>query len=89
MLYESHTSLGHNVTTRLYKFLKTQYYWKVRHCLQCQTTNLQTTNYIQLHSDVPQMPMGVTSMDLIGPFEVASGNQYAFTVICMLTNYIM
>ena len=29
-------------------------------------------------------------MDLIDPFEVTtSGNQYALTVICMLTNYVI
>ena len=45
VLYGSHNSLCHNGTTRLYKFLKRQYYWKtlkdsvknfVRHYLQCQ-----------------------------------------------------
>ena len=49
MLYESHNTLGHNGTTSLYQFVKRQYYWKdfkesvqkfVRHCPQCQTTNL-------------------------------------------------
>ena len=28
VLYQSHTSLGHNCKTRLHQFLKRQYYWK-------------------------------------------------------------
>ena len=61
ILYESHNSLGHNGITRLHKLLKMQYDWKglkesmqryVRHCPQCQTTNLQTT-YVQLHFEIP------------------------------------
>ena len=63
MLYECNDNLGHNDTTRLYQFLKRQYYWKglkesvqksVIHCLQCQTTNLQTPNYVQLHLERSQ-----------------------------------
>ena len=47
--------------------------------------NLQTPNNAQLHLEVLQI-----SMDLIGPFEMTPiGNQYAMTVICMLTNYVM
>ena len=33
--------------------------------------------------------MSFISMDLIGPYrEIKKGNQYALTVICMLTSYI-
>ena len=98
-LYESQNSLGHCGTTRLYQFLKKQYYWKglwesvqkfVRYCPQCQTTNLQTPNYVQLHLEIPQMPMDFISMNLIGPLEATKkGNQCTLTVICMLTNYII
>ena len=36
------------------------------------------------------MPMGIISMDLMGPFEVMSrGNQYALTVICVLNTYVI
>ena len=36
------------------------------------------------------MPIYFILMDLIGPFEMTSrGNQYAVTVNCMLTNYVM
>ena len=34
--------------------------------------------------------MDFISVDLIGPFEIKSrGNQYALTMNCMLTNYVM
>ena len=73
MLLESHTSLGHTGRTRLYQFLKRQYYQKhlkmavqkfVRHCLQCKMTYLKTPIYAPLHLEVPQMPMDLISMDI-------------------------
>ena len=34
--------------------------------------------------------MDFVSVDLVGPFETTTkGNQYALTVICMLTNFII
>ena len=95
MFCESPHSLGQNGNTKLCQFLKMQYYWKGlkesgqkfdRHCLQCQTSNLQTPNYVQPH---PQTAMDLISMGLIGPFKsIIKGNQYALNVICMLINYI-
>ena len=58
----------------------------VRHCGQCQWMNLQTPNYVQLHLEIPKMPMTLITMDFIGPFQVTSKeNKYALTVICFLT----
>ena len=38
---------------------------------------------------VPQFPISFISMDFIGPYrETEKGNQYALTVIYMLTDYI-
>ena len=51
---------------------------------------LANTNYAQLHVEVLQMPMDFISGDLIHPYKVTfRGNQYALTVIGMLTNYII
>ena len=62
----------------------------VLHILKCQTTNLQTPHYVQLHLEIPQIPIDFISMDLISPFEMtARGNQYALTVMCMLTKYVI
>ena len=99
MFYESHNSLGYNGTTRLYQYLKRQYHWKglqesvqkfVKHCTQCQTTNLQAPNYVQLHLEITQTSMNFISVNLIGPFETTTkGNQCALAVICMFTNYLL
>ena len=57
-----------------------------RHCLQCQSRNLQTPDYIQLSLEIPRRTMNFIAMDFIGPFEVTSNRkQYAPTVIFMLT----
>ena len=95
MFYESHNGLGHSGTTRLFQFLNRQYYWKglkesvqklVRHCLQCQTTNLQMLNYVTSSRNT-QTPMDFISIDVSGPFETTTkGNRYTLTVRCMLTN---
>ena len=69
---ESHNSIGHNGTTQLYQCLKRQYYQNglkesvqkfVRHCLQCQTTNLQTPHHVQLHLEIPQTPIYIISIN--------------------------
>ena len=42
-----------------------------------------------LHLPIPQFPMSAISMDLLGPYgEKEKGNQYAITVIYMLTNCV-
>ena len=59
----------------------------VRHCPQCQTTNLQIPNCVQLHIEILQTLMDF-KIDLISEFETtAKGKQYILTVIYMLTNY--
>ena len=46
--------------------------------------------YINLPLQIPQFPMSFISMDLLGPYhETEKENQYALTVICMLTNYVL
>ena len=45
---------------------------------------------MQLHLEIPQIPMDFISIDFIGPLETTTrGNQYTLTVICMLTNYFI
>ena len=61
-----------------------------RHSTQCPTINLQTPNHVQLHLEIPLIPMDLISIDLTGPFETTTkGNQYALTKKCMFTNYII
>ena len=59
-------------------------------CTECQQVTLKEPWYINLHLPIPKFPMSFTSMDLVGPYrENQNGNQYALTVICMLTNYVI
>ena len=99
MLDESHNSLCYNGTTRLYQFLKRQYYWKGL------KESVQNFSYIvhnvkqpiykhqimcNFYLKILQSLMDFLSIDLTDPFETTTkGNQYALTVICMFTNYII
>ena len=45
---------------------------------------------MQLHLEIAQTLMDFLSLDFIGQLKTTTtGNQSAWTVICMLTNYIM
>ena len=51
---------------------------------ECQQVTLKGPQYINFY-----FQMSFISMDLVGPKrETKNGNQYALTVICMLTNYV-
>ena len=53
------------------------------------TSNLKRALVNNLHLPISKFPMSFISMDLIDPYrETENGNQYALTVICMLTNYV-
>ena len=94
MLYEGHYSLAYNGTIQLH-----QYSWNsfkeavqkfVKHCLQCQTTNLQTLNYVQLHLAIPQTTNHFISIDSIGQFDITTKEkQFTLNVICSLTHYVI
>ena len=48
----------------------------IRNGPQCQTINLWTPCYVELHLEIPQTPMDFMSIDLIGLFETSTkGNQ--------------
>ena len=98
-LQMAHDNLGHNGTHRMYTLLKRLYYWKglkpsvtkhIKMCYQCQRRNKQVVKYATFHFDVATFPMQFISMDLIGEFHppTTKKNQYALTVICMLTGYV-
>ena len=53
------------------------------------TNNFKKPKYINLHLPIPLFPMSFISMDFVGSYrETENQNQYALTVICMLTSYI-
>ena len=88
----------HNGSTRLHHFIRRNYYWEKLHqncnkylysCTECQQVTLKETQYIDLHLPIPKFPMSFISVDLVGPYrEIENKNQYALTIICMLTNYV-
>ena len=61
----------------------------VKTCHICQQYNIQSVRYTPGHCEIPEAPMDIISMALIGEFKMGStqGNRYALTVICMLTGY--
>ena len=74
------------------------YYWPgikhdcskhVHSCKPCQTTNLKPHKLMNLSMPISRTPMETICMDLIGPLpETSSGNKFALTAICLLTNYV-
>ena len=94
----AYDKLDHNWSTRTYMMIERLYYWKllknhVHHQTKwhkvCHQRNRQVFCYAKLYFNVPEMSMQIISMDLIGEFHPKSsaGNDYALTVICMLTGY--
>ena len=99
ILSMAHDELGHNGTHRTYTMLKRLYSCKglkpsvekhIKTCYHCQRRNKQVVKYETLHFDVATFPMQFISMDLIGEFHPPTSRQqqYALTVICMLTGYV-
>ena len=98
IMKESHNALGHYGSTKLYNFIRRHYYWKTlcQHCNKyaqscpgCQQVTLKEPQYIILSLSILQFPMSLISMGLLDPYhETEKGNQYALTVVGMLTIYI-
>ena len=74
------------------------YYWRgmrpevtryVKQCKLCRMHNSASTQYVKGTFKVPEAPMDIISMDLIGKFNPPSsqGNKFALTVICMLSSW--
>ena len=94
----AHDDLGHNGTPRTYALVKRMFYCKglktsveqyCTNCEVCQKYNIQPVKYTPGQFQVPEAPMDLISMDLIGEFKMGStqGNHFTLTVICMLTGF--
>ena len=58
-------------------------------CPECQQVTLKETLRVVLNLLIPKFSMSFISMDLLGSYcKIENGNQYALTVICMMTNYV-
>ena len=91
MLYESHNSLGNNGTT--------QYYWKDLKRISVEVCKIlfAMSNSKFKDSKLCAILLGDTSNsdrlhfnEFVSPFEATiKEHQFALTVICMLTNYVI
>ena len=100
LLTLAHQHSGHNGAPRTYSALKREYYWPgmckdvFRHCKACYECKLQNQGQPDedfKHVTVPELPMEMICMDLVGPISRVtwSGNRYILTVIDMLTGYMV
>lgn len=91
---------GHVGVTRLFKKLRSQYYWTnmlntikdyVRNCLKCnQNKHYRHTKEPFIKTNTPMKCFDAISIDTIGPFTKSqSGNRYALTAQCELSKFII
>lgn len=91
---------GHSGQKKLYAKLRGSYYWKgmtrdiakfVKKCAKCQVNKVRKSNKEALIlTPTPQSPFDIVVVDTIGPIQRSyQGNQYAVTMICDLTKYLV
>ena len=100
LLVLAHNQNGHNGGRRTYMALKRMYYWQgmksevFKHCKGCKECMLQNqtnTSAEFKHFKVPEVPMQLICMDLVGPISLITsrGNRFILTCIDMLTGFTM
>ena len=98
LLVLAHNQNGHNGGRRTYMALKEMYYWPgmrsqvFKHCKNCQECRLQNqanTAADFKHFKMPDIPMQLICMDLVGPISpvTSRGNHFILTCIDMLTGF--
>ena len=98
LLVLAHNQNGHNGGRRTYMALKKMYYWPgmksevFKHCKMCKECMLQNqanTSVEFKHFKVPEVPMQLICMDLVGPISpvTSRGNHFILTCIDMLTGF--
>ena len=98
LLVLAHNQNGHNGGRRTYMALKKLYYWPgmrsqvFKHCKNCQECMLQNqaiTSGDFKHFKMPEIPMQLICMDLVGPISPVTtrGNHFILTCIDMLTGF--
>ena len=98
LLVLAHNRNGHNGGRRTYMALKKMYYWQsmkrevFKHCKTCKECMLQNqanTSGEFKHFKVPEVPMQLICMDLVGPIYLVTsrGNHFIVTCIDMLTGF--
>ena len=98
LLVLAHNQNGHNGGRHTYMALKRLYYWPgmrrqvFKHCKNCQECMLQNqanTSGDFKHFKMPEIPMQLICMDLVGPISPVTtrGNRFILTCIDMLTGF--
>ena len=98
LLVLAHNQNGHNGGRRTYMALKKMYYWPgmkseiFKHCKTCKECMLQNqanTSAEFKHFKVPEVPMQLICMNLVGPIlpVTSRGNRFILTCIDMLTGF--
>ena len=100
LLVLAHNQNSHNGGWHTYMALKKMYYWPgmksevFKHCKACKECMLQNQANISAefkHFKVPEVPMQLISMDLVGPISpvTSRGNCFILTCIDMLTGFMI
>ena len=98
LLVLAHNQNGHNGGRHTYMALKRMYYWPgmksevFKHCKTCKECMLQNqanTSAEFKHFKVPEVPMQLICMDLVGPISLVNsrGNRFILTCIDMLMGF--
>lgn len=91
---------GHCGQKKLYAKIRSNFYWKgltrdiakyVKNCMKCQLNKPKRKNKEPMFiTPTPCKPFDVIIVDTIGPLPTShSGNQYAVTMMCDLTKYLI
>ena len=98
LLVLAHNQNGHNGGRRTYMALKRMYSWPglksevFKHCKKCKECMLQNQANMSAefkHFKIPEVPMQLICMDLVGPISpvTSRGNHFILTCIDMLTGF--
>ena len=103
LIYEFHDLMGHPGISCTFEHIRRYYFTPglktlvEKHVQQCKVCNMQKKTqlvpYSKSHLPIPAAPMDCISIDLIGPFQLTTGdlctmNRYALTAIDNLTLYV-
>lgn len=91
---------GHFGKKQVYAKIRHEYYWPemtkdiakfVQACPKCQVNKVKVSNKEEMViTEAPQKPFDIVVIDTIGPLTKSNnGNQYAITIICDLTKYLI
>ena len=98
LLVLAHNQNGHNGSRCMYMALKRLYYWPgmksevfqhCKGCKECMLQNQANTSAEFKHFKIPEVPMQLICMDLVGPITpvTSRGNCFILTCIDMLTGF--